>query len=123
MQAWDFEKPIVELGKKIQELKDFSTSKGVDLSPEIAKLHEKLTKLKKEVYLRLSPWQKVQIARHPSRPTSRDYISMMLQDFISLCGDRLYGEDKAIIGGFGMLWGRTIVCSGHQKGKDTKENI
>ena len=123
MQTWDFEKPIVELEKKIEELKEFSLDKSVDLSSELEKLEEKLLHLKKEVYSQLSPWQKVQIARHPNRPTTLDYIQMITDDFILLSGDRLFGEDKALLGGFAMLDGQKIVLIGHQKGKDTKENI
>jgi len=120
---WDFEKPIIELEKKIEELKGFSTDKNVDLSQEIKNLGMKLSSLKKEVYSSLSPWQKVQISRHPNRPTTLDYIDLIMEDFVSLCGDRLYGEDKAMISGFAKLSGKKVAVIGHQKGKDTKENI
>lgn len=123
MQIWDFEKPVVELETKIQELKEFSQDKKVDLSAEIQKLQDKLLKMKKEIYSNLSPWQKVQIARHPNRPTTLEYIQIIAQDFIQLCGDRLYGDDKAMVCGFGMLEGQKVTFIGHQKGKDTKENI
>jgi len=123
MQIWDFEKPIVELETKIQELKEFSRDKEVDLSAEIHKLQEKLLNMKREIYSQLSPWQKVQIARHPSRPTTLEYIQTIAQDFISLSGDRLYGDDKALVCGFGRLAKQKVTFIGHQKGKDTKENI
>jgi len=119
----DFEKPIVELKKKIEELRLFSQEKGVDLSSEIRRLEEKLTDLKKEIYSNLNPWQKIKIARHPNRPTTIDYINLIMKDFIPLAGDRLYGEDKAIICGFAMLGKTKVAVVGHQKGKDTKENI
>jgi len=119
----DFEKPIVELAKKIEGLRTFSVDKDVDLSSEIRRLEEKLADLKKEIYANLSPWQKIQISRHPNRPTTQDYINLIMKDFIPLAGDRLFGEDKALICGFAMLGKQKIAVVGHQKGKDTKENI
>ncbi len=123
MQAWDFEKPIVELEKRIEGLKRFSEEKKVDLSGEIDDLEGKLNKLKKKVYSNLTPWQKVQIARHPQRPTTLDYVDLIMKDFIPLAGDRLFGEDKALVCGLATLKEEKIVIVGHQKGKDTKENI
>jgi len=123
IQSWDFEKPIIELEKKIEGLKKFSEDKAVDLSSEIIDLTEKLKNLKKGIYSKLSPWQKIQISRHPQRPTTLDYIDMIMKDFVPLAGDRLFGEDKALLTGFAMLDQRKIVVIGHQKGKDTKENI
>lgn len=123
IHSWDFEKPINELEKKIEGLKKFSEDKAIDLSSEIVDLTEKLKNLKKEIYSKLSPWQKIQISRHPQRPTTLDYISMIMRDFIPLAGDRLFGEDKALLTGFAMLDQKKIVVIGHQKGKDTKENI
>jgi len=123
IQNWDFEKPIIELERKIEGLKKFSQEKAVDLSSEIVDLTEKLKNLKKEIYSKLSPWQKIQISRHSQRPTTLDYIAMIMSDFIPLAGDRLYGEDKALLAGFAMLGQRKIAVIGHQKGKDTKENI
>jgi acetyl-CoA carboxylase carboxyl transferase subunit alpha len=119
----DFEKPILELRKKIEELKTFSQDKGVDLSSEIRRLEEKLSGLKKEIYSNLSPWQKIQISRHPDRPTTLDYVDLIMKDFVPLAGDRLYGEDKALVGGFAMLGKKKVAVIGHQKGKDTTENI
>ena len=123
MQSWDFEKPIIELERKIEGLKRFSEDKSVDLSSEIIDLIGKLKNLKKKIYSKLSPWQKIQISRHPERPTTLDYIAMVMRDFIPLAGDRLFGEDKALLAGFAMLGQRKIAVIGHQKGKDTKENI
>lgn len=123
MKAWDFEKPIIELHKKIEELKSFSKDKEVDLSSEIDDLKDKLKTLKKETYSSLTPWLKVQISRHPNRPTFLDYVDLTMTGFIPLCGDRLYGEDRALIAGLAEIGGKKIAVIGHQKGKDTKENI
>jgi len=123
MQGWDFEKPIIELEKKIEGLKQFSSEKKVDLSSEINDLQAKLNTLKRETYSQLTPWQKIQISRHPNRPTTLDYISLITKDFTMLSGDRLFGEDKALICGFAMLEDKKVAIIGHQKGKDTKENI
>ena len=123
MQYWDFEKPIVELENKIKELTEFSATKQIDLSSEIEKLKDKLRSLKKNIYSNLTPWQKVQIARHFQRPTTLDYIEFLMEDFLELHGDRLYGDDKAIVCGIASLDRFKVVVVGHQKGKDTKENI
>ena len=123
VQCWDFEKPIVELENKIKELKEFSSNKQIDLSSEINNLEEKLRSLKRRVYSNLTSWQKVQIARHIKRPTTLDYVEMIMEDFIELSGDRLYRDDKAIVCGLAKLEGKKIAVVGHQRGKDTKENI
>lgn len=123
MQSWDFEKPIIELEKKVKELNDFSEKKHIDLSSEIKTLEGKLSNLKKEIYSNLTPWQKVQISRHPHRPTTIDYINLLMKDFVLLCGDRLFGEDRAMVCGFAKLDDKRVAVIGHQKGKDTKENI
>ncbi|MBU2540378.1 MAG: acetyl-CoA carboxylase carboxyltransferase subunit alpha [Candidatus Omnitrophica bacterium] len=123
MNGLDFEKPIIELERKIEELRNFTSDKKIDIKAEINKLEEKLKKLKKEIYSNLSAWQRVQIARHPKRPYSADYIQMILTDFLELHGDRAFADDLAIIGGLAKLEGRKIVVIGHQKGRDTKENI
>lgn len=123
MNVLDFEKPIVELERKIEELRNFTSDKKIDLSSEIKKLEEKLEKLRKEVYSNLSAWQRVQIARHPQRPYTSDYVEMIATDFIQLHGDRSFADDLAIIGGLAKLDGRKIMIIGHQKGRDTKENI
>lgn len=123
MANLDFERPIKELEKKIEELKHFSSERKVDLSAEIKTLEEKLARLRKETYRKLTAWQKVQIARHPQRPYSLDYIRLIAVDFIELHGDRLFGDDKAIIGGFASIEPYKVMVIGQQKGRDLKENI
>jgi len=123
MAGLDFEKPIVELEKKIQELKNFVSDKKIDLTSEVHKLEDKLEHLKKDTYNNLSAWQKVQLARHPLRPYTLDYISMLMTDFIELHGDRLFGDDKALICGLAKFDNQKVVVMGHQKGRDTKENL
>ena len=123
MAGLDFEKPIVELEKKIQELKSFMVEKKIDLSSEIKKLDDKLEHLKKDTYINLSAWQKVQLARHPLRPYTLDYISMIMSDFMELHGDRLFSDDKAMICGLAKLDKKRVMVIGHQKGRDTKENL
>jgi len=119
----DFEKPILELERKIEELKKFTSSENIDLSSEIKKLEDKLDKVKREVFESLSPWQRVQIARHPKRPYTLDYINLMMTDFCEVHGDRVFGDDKALICGFAKIDGQKVVVMGHQKGRDTKENL
>ena len=121
ISALEFEKPIIELEKKIQEMKEYE--ENLDIKEEIAKLEEKVIILKKSVYKNLTRWQKVQLARHPERPYTLDYIYLMTDDFVELHGDRLYGDDKAIIGGFAKIDGQKVMIIGHQKGRDTKQNV
>lgn len=123
MLALDFEKPIYELETKIKELKTFGSDKKVDLGPEIKKLEQKLEKMRQEVYTNLTDWQRVQIARHPARPYTLDYINMIASDFVELHGDRFFADDFAMIGGFATIEKYKVVIMGHQKGRDTKENI
>ncbi len=123
MNGLDFEKPIVELEKKIQELKRFTSEKKIDLSSEVKRLEEKLGQLKKETYSGLTAWQRVQIARHPQRPYTLDYIGMLMSDFIELHGDRSFSDDLAIVGGLAKLGSQKLAVMGHQKGRDTKENL
>ncbi len=123
MSGLDFEKPITELEKKINELKNLSSSKNIDINSEVKKLEEKLDRLRKETYGNMNAWQRVLIARHPKRPYSLDYINMIMTDFVELHGDRLFSDDKALIGGMARLNGFKIMVLGHQKGHDTKENI
>jgi len=123
MPVLEFEKPIIELEKKIEELKSFGRDKKVDLLPEIKKLEQKLSQMKKQIYGNLSDWQKVQIARHPARPYTFDYINLLMTDFTELHGDRLFADDFALIGGLAKIDGRRVMVLGHQKGRDTKENI
>ncbi|MBE3569297.1 MAG: acetyl-CoA carboxylase carboxyl transferase subunit alpha [Bacillales bacterium] len=119
----EFEKPIIELREKIAELKEFTAKSDVDLSDEIETLENRLEKLEKHIYDNLKPWDRVQMARHPERPTTLDYIEHLLTDFIELHGDRLFGEDEAIVGGVAKYYGLPVTVIGHQRGKDTKENI
>lgn len=123
MAGLDFEKPIVELEKKIRELKSFISEKRIDLSSEVKKLEERLEHLKKDTYANLSPWQKVQLARHQQRPYTLDYIGMIMSDFVELHGDRLFGDDKALVCGLAKIEKKKILVIGHQKGRDTKENL
>ncbi|HSC71727.1 MAG TPA: acetyl-CoA carboxylase carboxyltransferase subunit alpha [Candidatus Methylomirabilis sp.] len=119
----EFEKPILELETKIQELKQFAQAEKVDFSAEIARLERKVTRLQEEIFANLTPWQRTQIARHPNRPYGMDYIRLMLTDFMELHGDRTFSDDKAIVGGFARLDGMGLVVIGHQKGRDTKEKL
>jgi acetyl-CoA carboxylase carboxyl transferase subunit alpha len=123
MNGLDFERPIVELEKKIEELRNFTSHKKVDLSSEIKRLEEKLETLKKDIYGNLSAWQRVQIARHPQRPYTLDYIGAMMSDFIEIHGDRCFSDDRALITGLATLDNQKIMAIGHQKGRDIKENL
>jgi len=123
MAGLDFEKPIVELEKKIQELRHFISDKKIDLSSEVKHLEDKLEHLKQDTYAHLSAWQRVQLARHPQRPYTLDYINLIMSDFIELHGDRLFSDDKAIVAGFAKIDNQKIAVIGHQKGRDTKENL
>ncbi|MGN8844591.1 acetyl-CoA carboxylase carboxyl transferase subunit alpha [Niallia sp. Sow4_A1] len=123
MVGLDFDKPINDLKDKIKELKDFSENANVDLSTEIEKLELRLKKLENDIYDNMKPWDRVQIARHPNRPTTLDYISHLFTDFIELHGDRGFGDDEAIVGGIAKYRGLPVTIVGHQRGKDTKENI
>ncbi|MCR4337832.1 MAG: acetyl-CoA carboxylase carboxyltransferase subunit alpha [Candidatus Omnitrophica bacterium] len=119
----DFEKPILELEAKIEELKNFGSDKKIDLEPEVKRLEQKLDKMKDEIYGKLTDWQRVQLARHPARPYTLDYIHLMTSDFVELHGDRLFADDFAFVGGLAKINGYKVVIMGHQKGRDTKENI
>ncbi|SDM89507.1 acetyl-CoA carboxylase carboxyl transferase subunit alpha [Fictibacillus solisalsi] len=119
----EFERPITELKKKIAELKSFMDEKGIDLTDEITSLEERLSALQNDTYENMSAWDRVLVARHPERPTTLDYISFLFKDFIELHGDRLYGEDEAIVGGIGMFHDQPVTVIGQQRGRDTKENI
>lgn len=119
----EFEKPIAELEKKIEELTLFTSNGGIDLEEEILKLQKKSDQLVTEIYSRLTPWQKVQISRHPNRPYTLDYIEAMLTDFIEIHGDRSFADDPAIVCGMAKLDGQPVVIIGHQKGRTTKERV
>ncbi|WP_168122790.1 acetyl-CoA carboxylase carboxyltransferase subunit alpha [Paenibacillus sp. HB172176] len=118
-----FEKPITELRQKITELKSLSVGKGIDFSEEIARLEERCKQLEEELYNELTPAQKMHLARHHGRPTSLDFINEIFTDFIELHGDRLFADDLAIVGGLAKLNGMPVTVIGHQRGKDTRDNI
>ena len=120
--ALEFEKPIIEIQQKIAELQKLS-DKHVDFLPEIKKLEQKLAEIKLKVYDKMNAWQRIQIARHPKRPYTLDYIQMIMTDFIELHGDRLFADDMAIVGGLAKIDDQPVVVLGHQKGRDTSENI
>lgn len=122
-QFLDFERPVIELERKIKDMKDFAKDKNVEISREVEALEETLKKLQKDVYSNLSPWQRVQLARHPQRPHSLDYINLMTTDFVELHGDRAFADDKAVVGGFAKLDGEPVVIIGQEKGKDTKQKL
>ncbi|MBI3813068.1 MAG: acetyl-CoA carboxylase carboxyltransferase subunit alpha [Nitrospinae bacterium] len=122
-QYLDFEEPIIELEKKIAELKSLSKNNGVDFSGEIRRLHRKANRLKDSLLSRLTRWQRTQLARHPSRPYAMDYISMMTEDFMELHGDRHFGDCHSIVGGIARLEEWSVFIIGHQKGRDLKEKM
>ncbi|MGN1385481.1 MAG: acetyl-CoA carboxylase carboxyl transferase subunit alpha [Bacillus sp. (in: firmicutes)] len=119
----EFERPIIELRNKLDELIRLTAEANVDLTVEIENLEIRLRKLENEIYENLKPWDRVQIARHSARPTTLDYISHLFTDFFECHGDRLYGDDEAIVGGIASYKGLPVTVIGHQRGKDTKENI
>ena len=117
----DFEKPVVELEQKIEEMRKLSDN--LDIADEITTLEKKVSQLRENIFSNLTRWQRVQLARHPERPYTLDYIGMMTTGFIELHGDRLFGDDKSIVGGFAKLEDQTVMLIGHQKGRDTKSNL
>ena len=119
----EFEKPVAELEKRIAELRSASEGDEVDISNELRRLEVKSGDLLASIYESLTPWQKTQVARHPSRPHFRDYVEHAFEEFVPLGGDRTYGEDEAILGGFARLGGRKVVLIGHEKGNDTASRI
>ncbi len=119
----EFEKEILELEKKIVELKEFSESKKIDLSGEIEKLKNEYDKKIKEIYSNLDPWDRVQVARHPKRPYTLDYIQHIAEDFVELHGDRLYRDDPAVVAGLCKIDGKKVMIIGHQKGREVEEKI
>lgn len=120
---FDFEKPVVELEKKIMEMEEYAKETGLDLSDDIRRLTKKAETLRTDIYSKLTPWQRVQLARHPDRPYTLDYIRRILTDFNELHGDRYFADDPAIIAGIGKLNGHRIAVVGHQKGRNVKENL
>jgi acetyl-CoA carboxylase carboxyl transferase subunit alpha len=123
IQLLDFEKPIAELERELEKLLAKSSSQNIDLSEQVAKMEIKLVETRAAIYENLSPWQRVQIARHVQRPYMLDYVSLAFTDFFELRGDRRIGDDKSMPGGFAKLDGQRVMVIGHQKGRDTKENL
>ena len=121
--ALDFEKPLAELERQVDELRRISDERGIDVAGEVGTLEAKIAMMREEIYRNLTPMQRVQVARHPRRPYALDYLSSIFTDFIELHGDRLYRDDPAIVGGWARLNGQSVMVVGHQKGRDTKENI
>lgn len=119
MHYLDFEQPIAELEKKIDELNEISVGDEI-LTPEINRLRKKADQLRKSIFSNLTRWQRVQLARHPDRPYTLDYIDLMTEDFIELHGDRYYADDKAMVGGLASIEGESVMIIGQQKGRDTK---
>ncbi|WP_047155309.1 acetyl-CoA carboxylase carboxyl transferase subunit alpha [Aneurinibacillus tyrosinisolvens] len=119
----DFEKPLVELRAKLSELQKFMDESNLDLSDEMSRFKQRIEKLESEIYNNLTPWQRVQIARHPMRPTTLDYIPLLFENFIELHGDHYYGDDKAIVGGIAKFEGIPVTIIGQLRGRDTKENL
>ncbi|MBW8051563.1 MAG: acetyl-CoA carboxylase carboxyltransferase subunit alpha [Cytophagales bacterium] len=117
----DFEKPIIELEAKLADMKLLAEENNVDLTPAMKSLDEQIRKLKKETFQNLTPWQRVQLARHADRPYTLDYIHAIADSFIELHGDRNFKDDKAMVGGFGQVKGKTIMFIGQQKGRTTKQ--
>lgn len=119
----EFEKPVAALEAQIADLRAASEGDNVDISAELQRLEAKSADLLASTYKSLTPWQKTQVARHPARPHFTDYVEMLFDDFVPLGGDRLYGEDQAILGGFATLRGRKVMLIGHEKGRDTQSRI
>ena len=122
-QILEFEKPIINLKNKINELKQFTENSEIDLTEEIATLEKRLIHLEDEVYGNLKPWERVQMARHQERPTTLEYIDIIFNDFIEFHGDRHYGDDEAIVSGIAYYQDEPVTIIGHQRGRNTKENI
>jgi len=119
----EFEKPIIELEKRIKGMKELSETENVELSEEIERLEEKASKLREEIYSKLSRWQRVLLARHPQRPYTRDYVERMTDSFFEIHGDRAFGDDPAIVGGIARIGSRKVVIIGQQKGRTTKQKL
>jgi acetyl-CoA carboxylase carboxyl transferase subunit alpha len=119
----DFEKPLQELDRQIEELQRLGEERQIDVTTELKLLQDKLESVRKEIYANLTPIQRVMVARHPRRPYTLDYLSTIFTDFIELHGDRLFMDDPAIVGGWARLGGTSVMVIGHQKGRDTRESI
>jgi acetyl-CoA carboxylase carboxyl transferase subunit alpha len=122
-QYLDFEKPIAELEGKIEELRHLSGSSNLNIADEVARLQQKVERQLRQTYAKLTPWQKVQVARHPERPHALDYIGALVEDWTPLAGDRLFGDDLAILGGIGRVDGRSCVVLGQERGHDTETRV
>jgi acetyl-CoA carboxylase carboxyl transferase subunit alpha len=123
LQPLEFEKPINELERKLEDLKKHSHAQDINLDPEVRAMETKIEQLRQEIYKNLTAWQRVQIARHPARPFALDYINIAFKEFVEISGDRLFGEDRSMPGGFATIGEFKCVVVGHQKGRDTKENL
>jgi acetyl-CoA carboxylase carboxyl transferase subunit alpha len=119
----DFERPIAELESKIEELRHLSTTGELNIADEVGRLEVTANRLLRQTYARLTPWQKVQVARHPERPHCLDYVGGLITDFVPLAGDRTFAEDRAVIGGIGRFRGRSVVALGTEKGADTQARL
>ena len=119
----EFEKSIAELDSRIEELRETANGSDLNIDPDIDRLEAKSEKMLRDIYARLTPWQKTQVARHPDRPHFKDYVAALIEDFVPLAGDRNFGEDQAIVGGLGRLGGRKVVVIGHEKGDDTASRL
>ena len=119
----DFEKPIAELDARVAELRETASSGAIDIDAEIERLEAKSTRMLKESYNRLTPWQKAQVARHPDRPHFKDYVAGLAEDFVPLAGDRGFADDPAILGGLARIDGRRVLLIGHEKGDDTASRL
>jgi acetyl-CoA carboxylase carboxyl transferase subunit alpha len=119
----DFEKPLFELENRIEQIRELAKENGVDVSDQIQQLEGRAIQLRQEIFTNLSPGQRLQLARHPRRPSTLDYIQSISEEWIELHGDRCGGDDPALVGGIGRIQGRPVVMLGHQKGRDTKDNV
>src|SRR5262245_30074961 len=123
MYTMEFEKPLLELERQLDELKRVGEERDIDVSQELSTLQGKLDALRDDIYRNLTPMQRVSVARHPKRPYTLDYLGSIFTDFVELHGDRLYRDDLAIVGGWARLAGMPVMVIGHQKGRDTRENL
>ena len=119
----DFEKPIAELESKVKELRALSQPGDISIEDEVARLEAKADQLLRQTYMKLTPWQKTQVARHQGRPHFQDYVARLVDDFTPLAGDRMFAEDAAIVGGLGNFRGRSVMVIGHEKGSDTESRL
>src|SRR3712207_2272499 len=119
----DFEKPIAELETRVAELRETASNGSIDIDAEISRLETKASKLLRDTYARLSPWQKAQVARHPERPHFKDYVEGLTDDFLPLAGDRAFADDQAMIGGLARIDGQRVMLIGHEKGDDTASRL